>query len=225
MSQLIRISSPKIYIIDNNISALGTRALLSHKLMGAQFCGVAPRYEIAYDQVGKMTPPPDIVIADINLGVGSRLDGIKQLITLCPNLKILILSAENERLFAVRVLRAGAQGFVSKSAPLEYIVHQVQQVLLGECAVSDEIGKALARGIIGGKQVDVTQSPLDWLSDRELEIFTMLGQVQSTRAISEKLNLSVKTVESHRAHLKKKLGLKNGQELIQYAISVANGRA
>ena len=160
---------------------------------------------------------PDIAVVDISLPGMSGLELIKHLKIFNADLKIIVVSRHDEALYAERAIRAGARGYVMKLEAGEVIVDAVSKVLMGGIYVSPEINERLLMGMLSGKDTS-TNSPLELLSDRELEVFELTGHGMATRDIAERLHLSVKTVESYRARIKNKLDLKNATELIQHAI-------
>ena len=160
---------------------------------------------------------PDVAIVDISLPGMSGLELIKHLQVFKPEIKIVVVSRHDEALYAERAIRAGARGYVMKLEAGEVIVDAVQRVMNGGIYVSQEINERLLMGMLTGKNVH-TSSPLELLSDRELEVFELTGQGLTTRDIAERLHLSVKTVESYRARIKNKLDLNNATELMQHAV-------
>jgi DNA-binding NarL/FixJ family response regulator len=166
---------------------------------------------------------PDIVVLDISLKSSSGIELMKSIKAQYPKLPVLILSMHNEELYAERALRAGAVGYIMKREASENLLTAIRHVLDGQIYVSDKISKRLLRKLSRGK-ADVVASPIDNLSDRELEVFQMIGQGYGTRQIAEKLYLSVKTIETYRTHIKEKLNLANADELRQYAIQWLNSQ-
>lgn len=160
---------------------------------------------------------PDLAIVDISLPGMSGLELIKNLIGMHQNLKILVVSRHEETLYAERALRAGAKGYVMKQEAGTEILKAIRKILNGGIYVSDEVSEKLLLGMASG-QKNLSQSPIDLLSDRELEVFEMTGQGNITREIAEHLHLSVKTVESYRARIKTKLNLENATELMMHAV-------
>ncbi len=160
---------------------------------------------------------PDLAVVDISLPGMSGLELIKHLVGLDQNLKILVVSRHEEILYAERVLRAGAKGYVMKQEAGDEMVKAVKKILNGGIYVSEEVSEKLLMGMAVG-QKNLSQSPIDLLSDRELEVFEMTGQGNNTREIAERLHLSVKTVESYRARIKTKLNLENATELMMHAV-------
>ena len=165
---------------------------------------------------------PDIIIVDISLKETSGLELVKDIRVRYPQLPILVLSMHDESLYAERSLRAGAKGYIMKQEATERVITAIRKVLMGELYISDRMTAKMVDRMVGG----VTQSsPVHALSDRELEVFDMLGRGHGTRYISEKLHLSIKTIETYRAHIKRKLNLSDATELIQHAVQWVNTQA
>lgn len=159
----------------------------------------------------------DIAVIDISLKGSSGIELLKNIKVRYPKLPVLILSMHDESVYAQRALRAGAAGYIMKQEATEKVLVAIRKVLNGEVYVSERLGSKMLNQLVGGKST-MTGSPIDELSDRELEVFGLIGQGHGTRPIAEKLHLSVKTIESHRAHIKEKLNLKNATELVHHAI-------
>jgi DNA-binding NarL/FixJ family response regulator len=134
---------------------------------------------------------------------------------------VLAFSVHEESLYAERALRAGAKGYIMKHEATENLCNAIRKVLAGQIYVSDKIAAKMMLKIVGNKY-DIDACAMDRLSDRELEVFDLIGQGHGTRQIAEKLYLSVKTIETHRAHIKEKLNLKDSMELLYYAIQWTN---
>jgi DNA-binding NarL/FixJ family response regulator len=160
---------------------------------------------------------PDFVLIDISLPGMSGLELLKHLLALNPDLLTLMVSRHDETLYAERSVRAGAKGYVMKLEAGDDIVQAVRHVLRGGIYMSDELKDRLLFGAAVGRKAPL-QSPLEVLSDRELEVFEMTGRGLPTREIAERLHLSVKTVESYRARIKQKLNIETGTELLQQAV-------
>ncbi|MGB3544056.1 response regulator [Rubrivirga sp.] len=165
---------------------------------------------------------PDLVITDISLPGMNGLELLKNLLSQHPDLRVLVVSRHDEELYAERAVRAGARGYVSKVAAGDQIVTAIRRVLRGGIHLSEDLKDKILFGAASGAK-DATQTPLEVLSDRELEVFEMTGRGIPTREISERLHLSVKTVESYRSRIKAKLGLANGTELIKHAVAWVEG--
>lgn len=177
--------------------------------------GQAEDAESALQMVDDLNP--DIVIVDISLPGMSGLELIKHLTAVNPDLKTLVVSRHDEVLYAERAIRAGAKGYIMKLVAGDVIVKAVRRILNGGIYVSEEINERLLMGMASGRS-SLSQSPLDLLSDRELEVFESIGRGLATREIAERLHLSVKTVESYRARIKTKLNLQTASEVMQHAV-------
>jgi DNA-binding NarL/FixJ family response regulator len=161
------------------------------------------------------TMTPSLVILDISLKDGLGLNLIKSIRAKKLDSKILVLSAHEESLFAERALRAGADGYINKQQAQDQIVSAIRTVLGGDRYLSDSMTNTLVGQAIDGK---LRRRSIDSLSDRELEVFGLIGRGQNTRSIAKKLNLSIHTIETHRENIRAKLNLRNGSELMQRAV-------
>jgi len=160
---------------------------------------------------------PDILVLDISLPERDGLDLLKSIRMTDPELPILVLSNHDEAVYAERALRAGANGYMMKKEATEKILLVLRRILRGEPYVSDRITSSLQQRIVTGPG-NPKQASIASLSDRELEVFHLIGVGYGTREIAEELGLSVKTVESYQAHIKEKLSLKTARALVQRAI-------
>jgi DNA-binding NarL/FixJ family response regulator len=160
---------------------------------------------------------PDVLILDISLNGPDGLDLLKTIRTTHPTLPVLILSMHDESIYAERALRAGANGYIMKQEATEKVLVAVRRILTGEIYVSDRVANKLLKHYITGSG-SLRNSSIADLSDRELEVFRLIGEGHSTRQIAEELHISVKTVESYQAHIKEKLSLRSARELMQHAI-------
>ena len=159
---------------------------------------------------------PDVVIADISLRDGNGLEFIKELKARDPGARILVSSIHDDLLYAERVLQAGAMGYINKQEPTSRMVEAVRAVLAGQVVLSPMVTERLLGRAMGSPGIE--QSPVNTLSDRELEVFELLGQGLTSAQIAEKLNVKQKTVETYREKIKRKLNLENGNQLIQHAV-------
>lgn len=159
----------------------------------------------------------DLILIDVSLPGMSGMEVIKHIIAREPNVRILVVSRHDELLYAERAVRAGAKGYVMKLTAGETLVKAIRKVLNGGIWLSDNVNEKLLLGMAYGAK-NLTHSPIDELSDRELEVFELTGQGNTTRAIAEQLHLSVKTVESYRARIKTKLNLESATELMVHAV-------
>ena len=160
---------------------------------------------------------PDAVVVDISLEKGSGLDLIKDIHAQFEALPILALSVHHENLYAERAIHAGAKGYVMKRASNESLLAALRKVLGGQVAVSEEIVSRLIERRSHAKTKDLPCEPDQLLSDRELEVFRLIGQGEGTRQIAAKLGVAKSTVESYRASIKQKMGLANGPTLVTRA--------
>ena len=204
----------KILLVDDHPLMRKGLAMTLDAEADLQIAGQCESAEEALDLVDKLDP--DLAVVDVSLPGMSGLELIKHLQALKPQLGILVVSRHDEALYAERAIRAGARGYLMKLEAGDVIVKAVRTVLRGGVYVSEEIKERLLLGMMTGK--DVSQSPLEILSDRELEVFELTGRGHGTREIAERLHLSVKTVESYRARIKSKLGLGTATELMQHAV-------
>lgn len=160
---------------------------------------------------------PDLLVVDLSLPGMNGIELVKNVIFQYPDQKILVVSRHEETLYAERALRAGAKGYVMKFESSDVLLKAVRKVLNGGIHVSQELSDKLLMSAMSGKK-NALDSPVDVLSDRELEVFELIGRVKSTSEIAEQLHLAVKTVETYRSRIKDKLELKNSTELIFHAV-------
>ena len=160
---------------------------------------------------------PDLAIVDITLKDTYGIELIKQLKDLHPALPILVLSMHDESLYGERALRAGASGYLTKQEATKKVIDAIRRVLAGDVYVSEKMAGTLLRKV-AGVRTEAGGSPLDVLTDRELEVFQLLGEGLSVRQIADNLFVSVKTVEAHREHIKQKMKFKTSGELLRFAI-------
>jgi len=209
----------KVLIVDDHpIVRHGIAELLNHEA-DLTVCGEAEDAHQALEAIAEIAIlKPDIAIVDITLKEGlGGIELIKDIKARYPKLPVLVLSMHDESLYAERCLRAGAKGYIMKQEATEKVVEAIRQVLGGEIYLSDKMAQKILHKFIGG-QPEVGGSPIESLSDRELEVFQLIGRGLGTRRIAEELYLSVKTIETYREHIKEKLKLKNAPELAQHAI-------
>ncbi|QEM70235.1 response regulator transcription factor [Geobacter sp. FeAm09] len=160
---------------------------------------------------------PDLAIVDISLAASSGLDVTKNIKIHYPEIPVLVLSMHEEALFAERALRVGASGYVMKVEPPATLIHAIRRVLSGKTFLSERMTEYFLSQVVHPSTTK-KESPIHGLTDREFEVFLMIGKGLATRQIAERINLSVKTIDAYRENLKKKLNLKNAAELLQYAI-------
>jgi len=179
-----------------------------------QVCGQAGNASQALEllEQGK----PDLALVDINLPGRSGLELIREIRVLAPTLPVLVLSMHDESVFAERVLRAGGRGYVSKQAGPDKLAQAIRRVLAGQIHVSETVSTRLLGGLSG--RASRVASPIEKLTDRELDVFALIGQANETKEIARRLHMSTKTVEAHRGAIKRKLKLKTGPELTRHAV-------
>ena len=177
---------------------------------------VAQQRQLIPPRVAEETKP-DIVIADISLKSTHGLELVKDLQVRFPSLPVLILSMHDESLYAERVLRAGARGYITKQEATKKILLAIRQVLSGQIYISEKMASRMVNKMVMGRAQE-QKSPIERLTDRELEVFQLIGCGQGTRRIATELHLGIKTVESYRARIKEKLNLDDGTQLLQQAI-------
>jgi DNA-binding NarL/FixJ family response regulator len=160
---------------------------------------------------------PDLVVADLTLPDKHGLEFIKDVQSMYPGTLMLVLSMHDESLYAERVLRAGARGYVMKETAADMLVLAARRVLDGGIYLSDKMSSLMLE-MMAGQRKPVSSSALDRLTDRELEVLQLIGQGRATRHIAEQLHVSVRTVDAHRANIKEKLQLADGATLVRYAV-------
>ena len=205
----------RIMVVDDHPIVRQGLALMINRESDLVVCGEAE------DAMGAMhvlaSSHPDILIVDISLNGPDGIDLLKNIRVSHPTLPVLILSMHDEMVYAERALRAGANGYIMKQEATENVLVAVRRILTGEIYVSTRIANQMLRHYITGSGTLRNSSIAD-LSDRELEVFRLIGEGHGTRQIAEELHLSVKTVESYQAHIKDKLSLRSARELMQRAI-------
>jgi two-component system, NarL family, invasion response regulator UvrY len=202
----------RVLIVDDHaILRRGLRALLADEFADARF-GDASNAEQALEQVGK--EEWDVVLLDITLPGKSGLDLLKELKAERPTLPVLVLSVHPEDQFAVRVLKAGAAGYMTKESAPEELVQAIRKILAGGRYVSPTLAERFALSV----RKDFTRTPHETLSDREHEIMCRIASGKTVTEIAAELSLSVKTISTYRARILEKLGVKNSAEIILYAI-------
>jgi DNA-binding NarL/FixJ family response regulator len=184
-------------------------------------CGEAEDATSALEAIRESTP--DFVILDISLDGRDGLELLKTLRVGHPNLPVLVLSMHDESVYAERSLRAGANGYIMKQEAADKVITAIRQILGGDVYLSDRLTKRMLQQFVNGSISP--RGPLAKLSDRELEVFRLIGAGHGTRQIADELHVSTKTVESYQAHIKEKLALRNARELVQHAVewSLAKG--
>jgi DNA-binding NarL/FixJ family response regulator len=216
-------TSPKIrvFVVDDHPIVRQGLAQLINREPDLMVCGEA---EDARTALQALDPAkPDILIVDVSLNGPDGIDLLKTIRAQDSKLPVLMLSMHDESLYAERALRAGANGYIMKQEATELVLTAIRQILDGAVYVSDRMAQKMVQQFVKGSNV-AKRSVMNELTDRELEVFRLIGQGHGTRQIAEELHLSVKTVESYYAHLKEKLSLKNARELVQRAVQWINSQ-
>jgi DNA-binding NarL/FixJ family response regulator len=204
-----------ILLVDDHSFMRDGLAQLINRQPDMKVCGEAGDPAEALRQLAKAKP--DLVLTDLTMPGRSGLEFIKDIVAAEPTMAVLVISMHDEAVYAERVLRAGARGYIMKGAGGENLLTALRQVLRGEVYVSPQMSARILAGLSGSKPRGST-SPIEKLTDREFEVFQLIGQGKSTRDIAEQLHLSPKTVDVHRTHLKEKLELKDATALIRHAV-------
>jgi DNA-binding NarL/FixJ family response regulator len=204
-----------VLIIDDHPLLRQGLAMLINQQKDMQVCGEAEEAHTAMHCIAQKRP--DIIILDLTLKGPDGLDLLKTIRASDPDLPVLILSMHDEAIYAERALRARANGYIMKQEATEKVLVAVRRILDGDVYLSDSMSRKMLQQYIDGSP-SLLESRIASLSDRELEVFCRIGEGRATREIAEELRLSVKTVETYQAHIKEKLGLRSGRELIQHAI-------
>lgn len=204
-----------VFVVDDHPIVRQGLALMINREPDMFVCGEAEEAHSALRAVPELQP--DVLIVDISLNGPDGIELVKTVRLRDSRLPILVLSMHDEALYAERALRAGANGYIMKQEATEKVLIAVRRILKGDVYLSDRMsGKMLQQYVRGSSTV--RHSPVADLSDRELEVFRLIGEGHGTRQIADELHLSVKTVETYQAHIKEKLSLRNARELMQHAI-------
>ncbi len=204
----------KLLIVDDHpIVRRGLRQLVANQA-DLEVCGEASGVDEAFEQV--TSTHPDVVVIDLSLSSGHGLDLIDRIKNYDKNIKMLVSSMHDESIYAERVLRCGASGYINKKESPEKIIDALHDVLRGEIYVSAQVADQLLRRVRSGQPPD--KDPMAALTNRELEVFEMIGRGLTMKQIAQKLDISQKTVEAHRDGIKGKLNLKNSLEVTRRAL-------
>lgn len=205
----------QVLIVDDHpMMREGLAQLINHEA-DLTVCAQAGAAAEAFELVEKTSP--DLALVDISLPDKSGLELIKDLHTFYPGLPMLVISMHDESLHAERALRAGARGYIMKQEGGEKLLQAIRQVLGGHIYVSHKMSARILE-TFSGRRARASRSPIERLTDREFEVFSLIGQGVGTREIAKRLSLSIKTIEVHRANIKQKLGLKGATELVRHAV-------
>jgi DNA-binding NarL/FixJ family response regulator len=218
----MRQSEPKrlLLIDDHPIMRYGLAQLVAEE-SGLEICGQAGSAKEGLTAVERLNP--DLAVIDLTLPDRNGLELLKDIRALHPGLHCLVLSMHDESLYAERVLRAGARGYLMKEVAAEQFIHAVQKVLSGGIYVSEAMASKMLELAIGNRS-RATTTGMEQLTDRELEVLELIGTGRATKIIAEQMGISTRTVEAHRAHIKDKLGLTDGAELVRYAVQWVESR-
>jgi DNA-binding NarL/FixJ family response regulator len=205
----------RILLVDDHPIVRQGLALLIDREPDLSVCGEAEGAHSAFHAIATLLP--DLVVLDISLSGPDGLDVLKEIRVKTANLPVLILSMHDESIYAERAMRAGANGYIMKQEATEKVLVAIRRILQGEVYLSDRLTSTMLQQYVRGA-APAKSSPLLNLTDRELEVFRLIGEGHPTRRIADELHLSVKTIESYQAHIKEKLALRNARELVQHAI-------
>ena len=212
-------SKTRVFLVDDHpIVRRGFQLLLSME-PDLMVCGEADSGPAALEKI--LALKPDVAIVDLSLKGGSGLELIKQLRAQALKLKVLVFSMRDEGIFAERALRAGADGYITKEEGTEKAIEAIRVLMQGKRYLSNELAEKIMDALVGA--TPGTESAVQSLSDRELEVLELIGDGLGSREVARKLHLSIKTVESHREHIKAKLGLSRATELVSYAFNWFHG--
>jgi DNA-binding NarL/FixJ family response regulator len=208
-------SKARVFLVDDHpIVRRGFQLLLGME-PDLMVCGEADSGPTALQKI--LALKPDVVIVDLSLKGSSGLELIKQLRAQGLKLKLLVFTMRDEGIYAERALRAGADGYITKEEGTEQAIQAIRVLMQGKRYLSDKVAEKMMDALVGnGPEAGGT---LESLSDRELEVLELIGNGLGSREIAEKLHLSIKTIESHREHIKSKLGLTRAAELVNYAFN------
>jgi DNA-binding NarL/FixJ family response regulator len=204
----------RIFLVDDHPIVLTGLSQVINKQQDMICCGTAGCVSSARRSFSAYFP--DLITVDLGLPDGDGVQLIKDFTLECPSVPILVVSQCDETIYAERALRAGARGYVMKERCIEDVVSAIRAILSGELFVSQKVAALALRQMVG-KKGNSGNGSLNSLSDRELEVLQLLGAGLSTRATSVKLNLSIKTIETHRENIKHKLGIPDAAGLIHFA--------
>ena len=205
----------RLLIVDDHPIFRHGISQLIRQLREVTICGEADNAQSALEAMRRHTP--DVILMDISMPGKNGIELIKLMLAEQPRLIILVLSMHDESIYALRALRAGAKGYVMKQQAMENVLDALRKVMSGGIYISPQFGEKLVFKVIQGSESDLG-TPVDKLSDRELEVLQLFGRNKSTREIADELHLSVKTIETHRAHIKEKLGFKDADEMVKFAV-------
>ncbi|MGB8801284.1 MAG: response regulator transcription factor [Candidatus Acidiferrales bacterium] len=205
----------RVLLVDDHPIVRQGLGLLIDRESDLSVCGEADGAHSAFHAIETLRP--DIVLLDISLNGPDGLEVLKEIRMKSGSLPVLILSMHDESIYAERAMRAGANGYIMKQEATEKVLIAIRRILQGDVYLSDRLTTTMLQQYVRGG-AHTKSSPLLNLTDRELEVFRLIGEGHGTRQIADELHLSVKTIESYQAHIKEKLALRNARELVQHAI-------
>jgi DNA-binding NarL/FixJ family response regulator len=205
----------RIFVVDDHPIVRKGLAQLINQEPDLVVCGEADNAETALELLKKAKP--DLALVDISLRGIDGIELTKLIRARFSNVPVLVVSMHDESLFAERALRVGARGYIMKQEAIEKMMEAIRKVLRGELYVSERVSANIVKRFVDGK-AEGASSPEQLLSDREMEVFQLIGQGFGTRQIADQLHVSVKTVETYRANIKEKLSLRNAAELMKHAV-------
>jgi DNA-binding NarL/FixJ family response regulator len=210
-------NSIRIFLVDDHPVVLhGLRQMIEQR-DGLSICGEATATTEAIRGIREQGP--DVVVLDITLEDGNGLELIKQIHDLERDIRVIVISMHDEEVYAERAMRAGALGYVQKTQRLESLADGIQQVIRKRLYLSDSMKERVVRQAVSRDgQQPAERSPVEQLTDRELEVFELIGRGLSTQEAAERLHLSVKTIDTHREHIREKLGHRHRNDLIRHAV-------
>jgi DNA-binding NarL/FixJ family response regulator len=214
MNSRINPAQATVYLIDDHPMLIQGITMLINSEPGFSVVGASSSWTVAVKEIEKLRP--SVVVLDITLAAANGVEVLKNLKVHFPEQKVLMLSMHDEGIYAGRALKAGAWGYLMKESASEEVIVALRQVLQGEIYLSPGMAKRVMSQMAGRGSGGT--SPLDTLSDRELEVYELIGSGLTTRKIADRLHLSVKTIETHKSHVKEKLGLESATQLVQHAI-------
>jgi DNA-binding NarL/FixJ family response regulator len=206
----------RVYSVDDHPLIRRGLATLIGAETDMEMCGQADDAASGLQDIMKLQP--DLVIVDITLKGNSGLELIKSIRAFSPKIQSLVLSMHHESIYGLRVLKAGARAYVMKHDAMTKVVEAIRRIRHGDLFVSDYVANEMLNQLVSAQVSDEGASPIASLSDRELEVVSLIGHGLLTREIAVRLHVSVKTVETHRAHIKTKVHVQNATQLVQYCV-------
>jgi len=215
------VGQSRILLVDSQPIVRRGLAVIIDREMDLTVCGEAA--DISAGIEAALLLKPELAVIDISLNRPDSFEILRDMRATNPALRVLILSTQDDTVYAERALRAGAQGYLMKQEDTRNILVAIRRILGGEVYVSDRVASKMLKRF-GRDGCNSRRGTLDRLTEREMEVFRLIGEGRKTRQISEKLHVSVKTVETYQAHIKAKMGLHNGHELTDHARRWAAGQ-